>query len=364
MDLLKAFDCLPHELLIAKLAAYGFKQNSLELMLNYLSGRFQRVKIRSVFSKWLEILLGVPQGSILGPLLFNIFINDFFSFMQRTEVCNFADDNTIYSCASDIDAVISDLEVDMENSLSWFKSNQLVANPGKFKLMFLGMNARKLGLFINNKLVTPTNSVKLLGITIDKQLKFDIHIKNICNQASKKLWCLNRIRKFLDDKQARRLCNAFVLSNFKYCPLIWMYCNKTLNGKIDRIHKRALRTVTGAYDKSLDELLSMDGGLTIHFSNLHALLTEIYKCISGTNPDIVRSLFFLKLTPYSLRSSCLLSLPASKSIRFGTNSILFRGCQLWNSLPDDLKLIRTVEQFKNSLKSWDGLKCLCPLCSR
>ena len=156
----------------------------------------------------------------------------------------------------------------------------------------------------------------------------------------------------------------FVLSNFKYCPLIWMYWNKTLNGKIDRIHKRALRTVTGAYDKSLDELLSMDGGLTIHFSNLHALLTEIYKCISGTNPDIVRNLFFLKLTPYSLRSSCLLSLPASKSIRFGTNSILFRGCQLWNSLPDDLKLIRTVEQFKNSLKSWAGLKCLCPLCSR
>ena len=126
MDLSKAFDCLPHDLLIAKLEAYGFSCISLKLIFSYLGGRFQRVKIGSVFSKWLEILLGVPQGSILGPLLFNIFINDFFLFISRSEVCNFADDNTIYSCASTIDAVIPDLEVDLSNSLSWFKVNQMV----------------------------------------------------------------------------------------------------------------------------------------------------------------------------------------------------------------------------------------------
>ena len=185
---------------------------------------------------------------ILGPLLFNIFINDFFSFMTRTEVCNFADDNTIYSCASNIDMVISDLEIDMINSLSWFKSNQLVANPGKFKLMFLGMNETKLALFIDKIKVVPSNSVKLLGITIDNDLKFDLHINNICKQANKKVWCLYRIRKYLDKIHAHRLCNAFVLSNFNYCPLIWMYCNKTLDAKINRVHKRALRAVTGSWE--------------------------------------------------------------------------------------------------------------------
>ena len=362
MDLSKAFDCLPHELLIAKLAAYGFNQNSLKLLRNYLSKRFQRVKVGSAFSSWLEILLGVPQGSILGPLLFNIFINDFFSFMQRTEVCNFADDNTIYSCASTIDAVISDLEVDMENSLRWFKTNQLVANPTKFQLMFLGMDERKLALYIDNKQILPSYSVKLLGIRIDRKLKFDLHINNICNQATKKLRCLHRIRKFVTNQQAMHLCNAFVLSNFKYCPLIWMYCSKTCNEKINRVHKRTLRSVTGEYECSLNDILLSTSGCTIHTTNLHTLLTEIFKSLFGSNPDLIKSLFQYKNNPHSLRTSSLLSLPPTKKVRFGTNSLLFRSCQLWNSLPLKIKLSDSVEDFKKSLLSWTGLKCLCPLC--
>ena len=99
MDLSKAYDCLPHDLLIAKLAAYGFEDSATSLISDYLSKRYQRVKIGSVFSSYLEILRGVPQGSILGPILFNIFINDLIFFIQQTEVCNFADDTAIYSCS-------------------------------------------------------------------------------------------------------------------------------------------------------------------------------------------------------------------------------------------------------------------------
>ena len=96
MDLSKAYDCVNHDLIIAKLEAYGVGENSLRLIQNYLSQRQQRVKVGSSFSEWLEIILGIPQGSILGPILFNVFINDLLLFIKETDICNFADDTALY----------------------------------------------------------------------------------------------------------------------------------------------------------------------------------------------------------------------------------------------------------------------------
>ena len=138
MDLSKAYDCLPHDLILAKLRAYGIGRKSLRLLNNYLKKRFQRVKIGSKLSDWLEILSGVPQGSILGPILFNIFINDLFLFLEETCVCNFADDNSIYACDIRLERVISRLSNDTKSVMSWFKINSLVANPDKFQTIFLG----------------------------------------------------------------------------------------------------------------------------------------------------------------------------------------------------------------------------------
>ena len=98
MDLSKAYDCLPHNLLTAKLEAYGIDNGSPNLLLNYLSFRKQRTKVGSVYSKWSKIRRGIPQGSILGPLLFNIFIIDIFMIIEQSDICDFADDNTLYSC--------------------------------------------------------------------------------------------------------------------------------------------------------------------------------------------------------------------------------------------------------------------------
>ena len=137
MDLSKAYDCLPDDLLTAKLQAYGFDLNSLCLMYSYLDGRHQRVKIGSHRSTAKRIKIGVPQGSVLGPLLFNIFINDLFLMRLDSEICNFADDNTIYSYGLDLHEIVTNFESDLRRLLKWFTNNGMVANPKKIQLMFL-----------------------------------------------------------------------------------------------------------------------------------------------------------------------------------------------------------------------------------
>ena len=162
---------------------------------------------------------GVPQGSILGPSPFNIFINDLIFFIQETEVCNFADDTTIYSCSLNYIEAAHKLSNDTHIVLNWFKVNSMVANPGKFQIMFLGskIDNCKITFAIENKQIKCKREVKLLGITIDEKLTFTKHIANICSLANNRLRALTRIRRLLSTEQTKS--EAYILSAFKYCPL-------------------------------------------------------------------------------------------------------------------------------------------------
>ena len=190
MDLSKAFDTLDHGLLLAKLSAYGVEKNSLQLLKSYLTNRYQRTRVGSSFSEWLEIILGVPQRSILGPLLFNIFINDLLNIVEKTSICNFADDNTIYSCTNTVKNVMSNLQDDLVKVLSWFSSNHLVANPEKFQMMFLGCKNDDLTIKVGNITIKSSDSVKLLGVTLDNKFSFDKHVADLCKRASYSVRCL------------------------------------------------------------------------------------------------------------------------------------------------------------------------------
>ena len=363
MDLSKAFDCLPYDLLIAKLEAYGFGMKCLRFIHSYLSGRKQRVKIGSTFTDWLDIVSGVPQGSVLGPLLFNIYVNDLIYFIQNTEICNFADDNTIYSCGNNLDRIIIDLEEDLCQALEWFESNRLVATPSKFQMMLLGIKRNdKLCMEINGATVCPSASVKLLGITIDAGLKFDQHVKTLCQKVNKNIKAFSRVANLLDLDKAKLLYNSFLLSNFNYCPLIWIFCGKQCNKEINRVHERALRVLLGDYESTFECLLTKNNEIAIHTKNLQKLMTEVYKSLNQGSPSFMGEFFVQRELTYDLRIKNTLQIPPTKTISFGIKSLAFRGSILWNSMPDTIKSVENVFRFKKGIKAWNGDKCSCNIC--
>ena len=162
-DLSKAFDLLSHELMVAKLHAYGFDFASIKLILNYLSFRKQKVKIGNQSSPWGDVTLGVPQGSILGPLLFNIYISDMFMFVD-IDVANYADDSTPYYGAETNDEVVEKLQSTADTLFDWFSFNGMKANPDKCHLLL--SNEINFEVIFNEILIGSSEHEKLLGVTI------------------------------------------------------------------------------------------------------------------------------------------------------------------------------------------------------
>ena len=138
MDLSKAYDCLPHGLMVIKLEVYGLAKESLQSISDYLSYRKQRTKIGSTYSDWANVIRGIPQGFILGPLLFNIFINDIFLVVEKSDICNLADDNTLYSHSSNLPLILNNLEHDTRNLLYWFKLTHERQTQESFSLRYPG----------------------------------------------------------------------------------------------------------------------------------------------------------------------------------------------------------------------------------
>ena len=205
MDLSKAFDTIDHDLLVAKLYAYGVDKSALKLIKSYLSNRWQRTKVNTALSSWFELMQGVPQGSVLGPLLFNIYINDLFWFNEQTEACNFADDTTLYSCDIDLRTLLQRLEHDTMIAIEWFGWNNMKLNEEKCHLLIAGHKYEHIWAKVGAARIWESQKETLLGINIDNKLMFNHHISNLCKKAHCKLSALMRLCRLYGFQQCRLL---------------------------------------------------------------------------------------------------------------------------------------------------------------
>ena len=347
-DLSKAFDCLNHELLIAKLEAYGFHHSALTYIFSYLSDRKQRTKVNNFLSSWSNNETGVPQWSILGPLIFNIYMND----IREEDLANYADDNTPYAIENEIETLISIIEKDASILIKWFNDNYLKLNEDKHN--------DNVSAKIGSEIITASESVKLLGIIIDNKLNFNEHISKLCKKVSQKIHALARISNFMSTEKLRKIMKAFIDSQFGYCPLIWMFCSRTLNNRINQLHERALRLVYKDATLSFEELLIVDKSFSIHHRNLQKLATGMYKVINKLSPSFMHTIFPLTTNPYGLRNKNTFKTSNIHSVYYGSETLEFKGPKTWSVVPDDIKSSKS--EFQSKIKRWRPAGCSCRLC--
>ena len=230
-DLLRAFDCLPHELLVAKLHTYGFNLAVLRLVHSYFSNRKQRTKINESNSSWEEILFGVPQGSILGPLLLHIFVCDLLIMMDDINIANYVDDTTPFVYGDTPLNVITSLENATEKLFEWFANNHMKANHEKCHLLMSTLTP--ISIKVKYYIIKNSDNEKLLGVIVGAIYNFNCHLKNILKKASKKVHVLARIPPHMNIPKRKLLMNSFFTSQFNYCSLIWMCHSRRMNNKIN-----------------------------------------------------------------------------------------------------------------------------------
>ena len=364
MDLSKAFDCLPHCLLIAKLHAYGFTNTACLLVASYLSDRQQRVKLGNARSDWKNLNKGVPQGSIMGPFLFNFFIHDLYYFIETSTLLNYADDDTLVYSHESKEELYSKLSNDSQIAIQWFSENGMKANPNKFQFIVAHRYTDVTDpIMIGSLSLNPEPHVKLLGITIDKRLNFDFYVNSLCKRAGKQLNVLKRFSNILGQNQRLRIFQTFIASIFDYCPTVWNFCSKTKAKLIEKIQERGLRYVYNDDTSTYRELLDRSDTETMHNIRLKKMVIYVYKCVSQIAPAYLHDMFKIKITPYEMRSSIMLEQPKVNTVNNGLLSFTYHGAKLWNQLPNEIKSIPTFTNFKRMVMKYNCQLCMCSYCS-
>ena len=354
LDFSRAFDTVNIDILLMKLEYYGIRGISNHWFASYLTNRPRCVSIKGVKSSYIECNIGVPQGSVLGPMLFIIYINDMYNACKNLQLIHYADDTTAFVSGSDSNELMNIINFDLESLSRWLQCNRLTLNISKSLYMIHGNFDRSFSynICIRNESLKLVNNAKFLGIIIDDKLKFENHVYDVIAKLSKVSGIIWKSKEVLPKETLRMLYLSLGWSQLSYGVLAWGRCSLTFINKIRVAQNRIVRNIYGSANFDVyksNNLLPFN-----ETYDLYALL-KLFKEIKMPNQS--NSYFIERVQElqtnhnYNTRFISNNNLVTPRIIKSKCySSFLYKSTHLWNSLPPEIKNISDIASFKNKLR--------------
>jgi len=353
LDFSKAFDTVKHDVLLSKMDHMGVRGHALGWFKTYLSGRSQYVSIDEVNSTFSSIDMGVPQGSVLGPLLFLLYINDMYRSSVKLKFVHFADDTTVFHSGIGVDEVISDINTELLNVRDWLHSNRLSLNIGKTSFMiFSDKNEQNtLDVCIAGVNIQRVNVARFLGVVIDEKLNFRQHVCTVAKTVSKSIGVLNRLAYLVPPRIRKMLYYSLVFSRVIYGVVVWGRSGLGNISIMEKLLRRARKCVARS-DTGIGVITS--DFLTFNYIYEYFTAIKLYKIVKLNHHPYFHELF-RSLTPTHghvtrFRSRDNYNLPHFVKTKC-QSSFLFQSINVWNGLTDSTKSSQNLASFKRNLKS-------------
>ena len=361
IDLRKAFDTVNHDILINKLCDIGASSNTLKWFRSYLTGRLQRVLFNGVVSDALPVKTGVPQGSILGPLLFLIFINDMPMVIKHGKISMYADDTTLYVSGSNVNVISKKLTDDMEGITKWLHNNMLFLNTDKTNVMLLGSSSKlrnvhddSFSVMVNGCKLERVNKAKCLGVVIDDELLWHKQVSGVTQKVFCKIALLRRLSTFLDANILNILYKSLIQPQFDYCSAVWFGRYNEDVHKLSVLQKRCARIILSVnYLTSSDIMFPMLGWKSLQDRCNYFKALLMYKSLNGLAPSYLSAKFNYVSDRHGVNTrqaaAGLLALPPCSNgndTEYFKSSFSYSGVQVWNKINLDIRKSPSIQCFK------------------
>ena len=337
LDFSKAFDTVNHKIMLQKLNHYGIRGNALDWFESYLSDRSQFVTYNGTKSSKKSIKCGVPQGSILGPLLFLVYINDLSNVCKHTMAILFADDTNLFKKGKNIEIMQREVHEELQNIAVWLQVNKLSLHIKKTHFMlFCNKNVSRpdIELCISGQAISETRKTKFLGVIIDNKLNWKDHIMYISGKIARGIGILTKARKLLNRETLVSIYYSFIYPHMTYCNRVWASTYETNLHKLIILQKRAVRMICGVSPRTSTATL-FDQLKMMNFLKLNKYLMGrfMYRVYNSDVPNLFEELFVSNTSIYSYetRQSMKLHLPYC-STNLGKFGIRYRGTLIWNTI--------------------------------